>query len=103
MKLEELLQACGEETGCGPEMADRIVTCFLNRLVEELAMGQTVDLGREFGVFSVKLRTAHLAENSPRTPKDSHYKVVFREGNGMAKKLKVSASGRNGQSQKGGR
>ena len=77
------------KAGCGREQAEQIIALFLSEIVEELAQGHKVDLGPEFGVFSVKLRTGAAAEGSPRTPKDSRYKVIFRENSGMRKQLKI--------------
>lgn len=89
MEREELLRITAEVSGADRQTAEKIVSVFLDRITEELSKGGAVDLGEDFGKFSVKLRTNHLAENSPRTPKDSRYKVVFRENKGMKKRLKV--------------
>lgn len=88
--MEKLLQECSDVTGYKKQMVDDVIKTFLEEVVDELSQGHAVDLGKEFGVFGVKLRESHLAENSPRTPKDSRYKVFFREGKDMKKRLKVS-------------
>ena len=90
--MNEYIKRCSQKTGCEEATAEQVVKAFLDTIVEELSQGNTVDLGPEFGVFSARLRESHLADNSPRTPKDSHYKVVFREGRGMQKRLKVGTS-----------
>lgn len=87
--LDNLLERCSRKAGCRREQAEQIIALFLSEIVEELAQGHKVDLGPEFGVFSVKLRTGAAAEGSPRTPKDSRYKVIFRENSGMRKQLKI--------------
>ena len=87
--MKQYIKMCSQKTGCEENVANEIIETFLDLIVEELSHGNTVDLGPEFGVFSARLRESHLTENSPRTPKDSHYKVVFREGRGMQKRLKV--------------
>ncbi|MCB5714511.1 MULTISPECIES: HU family DNA-binding protein [Lactonifactor] len=87
--MDNLLEVCSRKTGCGREQTEQIIALFLSEIVEELARGHKVDLGTEFGVFSVKLRTGAVAEGSPRTPKDSRYKVVFRENSGMKQRLKI--------------
>ena len=87
--MEELLKRCCDETGLEKAVVETAVSSFLGQIVKELSQGHTVDLGKGFGVFTPKLRTSHLQENSPRTPKDSRYKVVFREGAEMRQKLKV--------------
>lgn len=64
MELDELLRACGEAAGYDQQTVCRVLSVFMDRLVEELAKGNTVDLGKGFGVFKAKLRPSHLAENS---------------------------------------
>lgn len=87
--MDELLQSCSEVTGYRKQDVEMIVGEFLEQIVQELAKGHSVDLVKGFGVFSVKLRTSKLQENSPRTPKQSHYRVFFRENNGLRKRLKI--------------
>lgn len=87
--MKELLQACSEAAGCEETVAEAVINQFLNEIVQELSEGHTVDLGPDFGVFSVKLRTGEVQNGSPRTPKNAHYKAVFRENKGMARRLKV--------------
>lgn len=89
MNLEEMLQMCEDTVGCDLKVINLIVKTFMDEIVKALSQGQTVNLGEDFGVFSVKLRTPHLTENSPRTPKDIHYKVVFRESKGVKQRLKM--------------
>lgn len=87
--MERLLQYCSEETGYEHREVETIIDCFLNKISYELSEGHTVDLGDCFGIFSVKLRTGTLQEGSPRTPKDSRYRVIFREGNRLRQRLKL--------------
>lgn len=87
--MNQYIEMCSRKAGCEEAEAEQIVKAFLDTIVDELSQGNTVDLGPEFGVFSARLRESHLTDNSPRAPKDSHYKVVFREGKGMQKRLKV--------------
>lgn len=54
-----------------------------------LSAGHEVNHGENSGTFSVKLRTNHLTENSPRTPKNSRYKVILRENSGLKQRLKA--------------
>lgn len=89
--MEELLQYCSMMTGYEKEEVESIVNAFLEKIVEELSEGNAVDLGKDFGIFTVKLRTSNLQENSPRTPKDARYRTIFRENSGMKKRLKVSS------------
>ena len=87
--MKELIKHCSQTTEYEEIVVENIITQFLAEIANELSAGHTVDLGEDFGTFSVKLRTNHLAENSPRTPKDSRYKVVFRENRGLKQRLKV--------------
>lgn len=68
---------------------------FLGKITEELSQGNNVDFGDAFGSFSVKLRASHLTDNSPRTPKDDHYKVIFRDGKGMRQRLRLPVRKKN--------
>ena len=81
--MKELVERCSKATGYEGFVVESILTQFLAEIADELSAGLAVDLGENFGTFSVKLRTAHLAENSPRTPKNSRYKVIFRENKGL--------------------
>lgn len=87
--MNQFAEKCSHEAGCTEIVAEKVIQVFLECVGEELSQGNTVDLGVEFGVFSTRLREAHLAQNSPRTAKDRRYKVVFREGRGLKKRLKV--------------
>ena len=90
--MNQFTEKCSREVGCTEAVADRVIGIFLENVAKELSQGNTVDLGADFGVFSTRLREPHLAENSLRTPKDSRYKVIFREGKGLKKLLKVKPS-----------
>lgn len=87
--MKELIKHCSQTTEYEEIVVENIITQFLAEIVNELSAGHTVDLGEDFGIFSVKLRTDHLAGNSSRTPKNSRYKVVFRENRGLKQRLKV--------------
>ncbi len=87
--MEKLLQYCSMATGYEQQTVAVIVNSFLDKIAQELSEGNTIDLGENFGTFSVKLRTGAVQPGSPRTPKDSRYRVVFRENNGLKKRLKL--------------
>lgn len=89
--MNQFAEKCSHEAGCTETVAEKVIEIFLEEVAEELSQGNTVDLGADFGVFSTRLREAHLAQNSPRTAKDSRYKVVFREGRGLRKRLKIKS------------
>lgn len=88
--MKEFAEKCSRKVGCPEAVAEKVIEVFLESVAEELAQGNTVDLGVNFGVFSTRLREAHLAQDSPRTGKSSRYKIVFREGRGLRKRLKVN-------------
>lgn len=87
--MEELLHYCSTKTGYEKQIVERVVDSFLSKIAQELSDGHSVDLGAGFGTFSVKLRTGKVQENSPRTPKASRYRVIFRENNGLKQQLKL--------------
>lgn len=89
--MNELLAYCSHASGVDQQTVDTVIRCCFEYIVSELAKGNTVDLGDAFGTFVARLRKPHLAESSPRTPKDTRYKVVFREGKEMAQRLKVKS------------
>lgn len=72
-------------------MVEKVISQFLEKITCELCEGHTVNLGDDFGIFSVKLRTANIVDNSPRTPKNGRLKVVFRENKGLKQRLKLYA------------
>ena len=88
--MEELFQYCTAQTGLEKNEVEAVIDVFLDKIVEELSRGNTVDLGDDFGVFTVKLRVGSVPEGSPRTPKASRYRAVFRENKGMRRRLKLS-------------
>lgn len=89
--MKQFAERCSREAGCKESVAEKVIEIFLECIAEELSQGNPVDLGAEFGVFTTRLREAHLAHNSPRTAKDSRYKVVFREGRELRKRLKIKS------------
>ncbi len=90
MDYNQLITYSAAAADCSREQAVLLLDAMLDKMANELASGQTVDLGEGFGTFEPRLREAHLAPGSPRTPKDSRYKVVFREGRNLRKRLKVT-------------
>lgn len=69
--MKPFAEKCSHEAGCTETVEEKVIEIFLKEVAEELSQGNTVDLGADFGVFSTRLREAHLAQNSPRTAKDS--------------------------------
>ncbi|MGN0671805.1 MAG: HU family DNA-binding protein [Anaerovoracaceae bacterium] len=89
--IQELINYCSDDTGCSEDEVRRVIDVFLDKITCELSQGNTVDLGNDFGSFFVRLRSGidNLKEHSPRLPKDSRYKVFFREKSGMKKRMKL--------------
>ena len=87
--MNELAEHCNKVTGYAEIAAESIITQFLAGIANELSAGYEVNLGENFGSFSVRWRTDRLAENSPRAPENSRYKVIFLEKNGLKQRLKV--------------
>ena len=87
--MEELFQYCTARTGLEKAEVEAVINAFLNKITQELSQGHAVDLGEDFGVFTVKLRTGSVPEGSTRTPKASRYRTIFRENKGMRKRLKL--------------
>lgn len=50
--MDELLQSCSEVTGYRKQDVEMIVGEFLEQIVQELAKGHSVDLGKGFGVLA---------------------------------------------------
>lgn len=61
---------------------------LLNNMKDAFEKGQCVDLGADFGRFSVKFNEGYYNINSPRTPKPSRYTVVFKSANTLKKRLR---------------
>lgn len=95
MKQEELFRKISEETRMGQEQVERVYYSMVHAMSDALSAGEEVALTPEWGIFIPKLwDNPGLNENSPRTRKEAHYKIRFRPGKEMEKKLKApGASG----------
>ena len=62
---KELAYRISEKTGLKKVVIKRIIQCFIDEIIEELAAGNRLEF-REFGVFEIKTRAARKARN-PRT------------------------------------
>lgn len=89
--MEELLKYCSWVSGYEKQAVEAVRDSFLDKIMQEVSQGPSVDLGEGLGVFSVKMRTGYEAiqKNSPRAPKDSRYRILFRENNGLKKKMEL--------------
>lgn len=72
-----------------PDTVSDVLDNLLIDMRDAFERGQCVDLGADFGRFSVKFNKGYCNMNSPRTPKASRYTVVFRSANDLKKKLRV--------------
>jgi nucleoid DNA-binding protein len=66
-----------------------ILENLLSNMKSAFEKGQCVDLGADFGKFSVKFTEGYLNADSPRTPKRPRYTVVFKSANKMKKRLRA--------------
>lgn len=87
--MEKILEACCADTGFEKSVVEAVTRSFLKQIADELVTGNSVDLGTDFGILLSKLRVPHQSEQSVRTPKDSRYKVVFKESAVLRQRLKV--------------
>lgn len=90
--MEDLLCRCREISGFDESVVKVVVQTFLEQISLDLVAGKQVDLGDNFGVFVVKFRSGKVQDGSPRTPRTAHYKVFFRENNGLKKRLTLQKS-----------
>lgn len=89
MKQEELFQRISEETNIEREKVEQVYSSMVHLITDTLAEGEEVVLIPEWGIFIPKLwDNPGLNENSPRTKHPVHYKIRFRPGKELEKKLK---------------
>lgn len=90
MTKKEIALKIAEETGLKQVDVKEVVQKTLDRIIEALAKGQTVEL-RNFGVFKVKTRRSRIGRN-PKTgqtvPIPERKVVTFKAGMVMKKKAK---------------
>ena len=87
---KDLVLAVAKETGITQVQVKRVVQRLLDRLIENLKEGKTVEL-RNFGVFKVRQRAPRRGRN-PKTgqevPVPSKRVVVFKPGLLMRQDIK---------------
>jgi len=74
------------------DTVSEVLDNVLSIMKDAFEKGQCVDLGIDFGRFSVKYQEGYYNMNSPRTPKPPRYTVVFRSANTLKKRLRSQAN-----------
>jgi len=87
---KDIVLKIAAESGIKQVDVKKVVQCTLDKVIEYLAAGQTVEL-RNFGIFKIKARRGRLGRN-PRTgqevPVPPKKVVVFKPGLIMKKNVK---------------
>lgn len=90
MKQEELFRKISEETDIGQEQVEQVYDSMVHIITDVLAGGEEVALNPEWGIFIPKLwDNPGMNEGSPRTRQQPRYKIRFRPGKEMEKKLRL--------------
>lgn len=90
MKQEELLNKITEETKLERGTVEQMFLSMAGIISETLSRGEDVVLLPDLGTFISKLNdNPALGEHSPRTKKDTQYKIRFRPGKELEKRLKL--------------
>lgn len=88
MKRDEMFQKISDDTGIELEQIEKVYLSMVKAMSETLCRGEEVVLLPEWGVYIPKeWDNTGLEENSPKTRKPAHYKIRFRPGNKLQKKL----------------
>ncbi len=86
---KELIERIAENTQAKRVVVKRIVQCFLDEVVAELAKDNRLEF-RDFGVFETRTRAARVAQNPKtleRVPVSAKRTVKFKMGRLMKEKL----------------
>ncbi len=86
---KELIDRIAENTQAKRVVVKRIVQCFLDEVVAELAKDNRLEF-RDFGVFETRTRAARVAQNPKtleRVPVSAKRTVKFKMGRLMKEKL----------------
>jgi nucleoid DNA-binding protein len=82
-----LVSQTAEHLRIEQDMVLDILDDLLSHMQTAFEKGQCVDLGADFGRFSVKLSEGYRNLDSPRTPRPSRYTVVFKSASALKKRL----------------
>lgn len=94
MERQELLQVVSKTTEYDLHQIEEIYNSLVGVMTETLSRGEKIVLSPELGIFIPKeWDNTSLQENSPRTRKAARYKIRFREGKELQKKLIRSKDG----------
>ncbi|MBE0535365.1 MAG: integration host factor subunit beta [Phycisphaerae bacterium] len=86
---KELIDRIAENTQAKRVVVKRIVQCFLDEVIAELAKDNRLEF-RDFGVFETRTRAARVAQNPKtleRVPVTAKRTVKFKMGRMMKQKL----------------
>lgn len=90
MDREELLKKVSDTSGISMNDVKRVYDSMTVCIIDALSAGDNVMLMPELGAFQPKLNdNTARNENSPRTPRKAVYKVRFRPGKIMEKRLMI--------------
>lgn len=91
MERNEMFQKISKDTGMETEQIEKVYHSMVKAMTETLCQGEEVVLLPEWGVYIPKeWDNTGLDENSPKTRKPAHYKIRFRPGNKLQKKLVIT-------------
>lgn len=90
MKRDEMFQKISNDTGIELNQIEKVYDSMIKTMSETLCQGEEVVLLPEWGVYIPKeWDNTGLDENSPKTRKPAHYKIRFRPGSKLQKKLEI--------------
>lgn len=91
MEQNEMFQKVSKDTGMELEQIEKVYHSMVKAMTETLGRGEEIVLLPEWGVYIPKAwDNTGLDENSPKTRKPAHYKIRFRPGNKLQKKLVIA-------------
>lgn len=90
MEQNEMFQKVSKDTGMELEQIEKVYHSMVKAMTETLGRGEEIVLLPEWGVYIPKeWDNTGLDENSPKTRKPAQYKVRFRPGSKLQKKLVI--------------
>lgn len=94
MERKEIVCEISRRTGVCQEQVEKTYYSMISIMADALSRGEEVNLNPEWGSFIPKLwDNQALNANSPRTRKVARYKIRFRPGNEIEKRLKILQDG----------
>ncbi len=86
---KELVDRVADLTGNKRVMTKKVIQAFLDSIIDELSKGNRLEF-RDFGVFEVRNRSAHMAQNPKTLEKVSvpaKRSVKFKVGRGLKQRV----------------